>query len=98
LTVAMTLRLDDAQTEALRRKAKAEHRSMQQVAIAAIDAYVNQPTPQRRMAVPVSELMDIFADLSPVDAASFRADLDRSIDPEVHFDVYERVQSERTAE
>lgn len=88
--VAMTLRLDDAQAEALRRKAKAEHRSMQQVALAAIDAYVSQPTPQRRAAVPVAELMEAFADLLPVDAASLRADLDRHIDPEAHFDAYER--------
>jgi predicted transcriptional regulator len=39
--MAMTLRLDDAQTEVLRRKAAAEHRSTQQVALAAIDAYVH---------------------------------------------------------
>jgi hypothetical protein len=34
----MTLRLSDEQTEALRRKAAAEHRSMQQVALAANSA------------------------------------------------------------
>jgi len=36
----MTLRLDDAQTEALRRRAEREGRSMQQVALAAIDDYL----------------------------------------------------------
>ena len=50
LLMAMTLRLSDEQTEALRRKAEAEHRSMQQVALAAIDAYVHQATPARRSA------------------------------------------------
>lgn len=39
--MAMTLRLTDEQTEALRRKAAAEGRSMQQVAVSAIEAYVN---------------------------------------------------------
>jgi predicted transcriptional regulator len=38
--MAMTLRLDDAQTEALRRRAEREGRSMQQVALAAIDDYL----------------------------------------------------------
>jgi hypothetical protein len=59
--MAVTLQLDDATTEVLRRKAAAEHRSMEQVALAAIDAYVGQPTPQRRRAVPVAELIKIFA-------------------------------------
>ena len=35
----MTLRLSDAQTEALRRTAAAEHRSMQQVAVAGAMLY-----------------------------------------------------------
>ena len=38
--MAMTLRLDEAQTEALRRRAEREGRSMQQVALAAIDEYL----------------------------------------------------------
>ncbi len=43
--VAMTLRLTDVQTEALRRKAAEEGRSMQEVAKAAIDDYVaDRPT------------------------------------------------------
>lgn len=36
----MTLRTSDAQTEALRRQAAAEGRSMQAVALAAIDEYI----------------------------------------------------------
>jgi hypothetical protein len=96
--MAMTLRLSDAQTEALRRKAAAEHRSMQQVAAAAIDAYVQQPTLQRRRAVPVSELLDLFADLPPVDAASFRHDLDQSINQDAYFDTYERAERKQKPE
>jgi hypothetical protein len=38
--MAMTLRLTDAQTEALRARASTEGRSMQQVALSAIDDYV----------------------------------------------------------
>ncbi len=38
--MAMTLRLTDAQTEALRARANKEGRSMQQVALSAIDDYV----------------------------------------------------------
>jgi hypothetical protein len=90
--MAMTLRLSDEQTEALRRKAEAEHRSMQQVALAAIDAYVHQVTPARRQAVPVSELMTLFQDLPPMSAQQFRADLDRVADDEAYFDAYERAR------
>jgi len=70
----MTLRLSDEQTEALRRKAEAEHRSMQQVALAAIDAYVQQATPSRRQSVPATELMTVFQDLPPMSAEALRAD------------------------
>ncbi|HMI68883.1 MAG TPA: ribbon-helix-helix protein, CopG family [Solirubrobacteraceae bacterium] len=38
--MAMTLRLSDQQTEALRRRADREGRSMQQVARAALDEYL----------------------------------------------------------
>lgn len=96
--MAMTLRLDDVQTEALRRKAAAEHRSMQQVALAAIDAYVHQPTLQRRRAVPVAELLGMFADLPPVDARRFRADVDQVVDSAAHFDAYERARRQENAE
>ncbi len=88
----MTLRLSDEQTEALRRRAEVEHRSMQQVALAAIDAYVNQPDARnRRKAVPVSELHEIFGGLPPMDAAEFRADQARYVDGDAYFDAYLRV-------
>lgn len=90
--MAMTLRLSDEQAEALRRKAEAEHRSMQQVALAAIDAYVHQATPARRQSVPVAELMTMFQDLPPMSAAAFRADQDRYADGEARFDAYERAR------
>jgi predicted transcriptional regulator len=38
--MAMTLRLSDEQAEALRRRAAKEDRSMQQVALAALDDYL----------------------------------------------------------
>src|SRR5256885_3271011 len=90
--MAMTLRLPDEQAEALRRRAEAEHSSMQQVALAAIDAYVRQPPAmrQRRQAVPVAELLQDFADLPPMTAEAFRADQDRQIDSDARFDAYER--------
>jgi len=93
LLMAMTLRLSDEQTEALRRKAEAEHRSMQQVALAAIDAYVHQATtPARRQSVPVTELMTLFQDLPPMSAETFRAEQDRYADTEASFDAYARVR------
>ena len=42
--MAMTLRLSDTQSEALRRRAEAEGRSMQQVALAALDDYLVRAT------------------------------------------------------
>lgn len=89
--MAMTLRLTDEQTGALRRKAEAEHRSMQQVAQAAIDTYVHQPTPQRRQSVPVTELTTLFGDLPPMSADELRAEQDGYADTEAHFDAYGRV-------
>ncbi|MFI6167052.1 hypothetical protein ACIBCN_09700 [Nocardia sp. NPDC051052] len=72
---------------------------MQQVALAAIDAYVTQPDlRRRRSAVPVTELREIFADLPSVDAAKFRADQDRYVDDEAHFDAYRRAQSSEDSE
>jgi predicted transcriptional regulator len=38
--MAMTLRLSDEQTEALRKRAEVEGRSMQQVVLAAVDDYL----------------------------------------------------------
>jgi hypothetical protein len=94
--VAMTLRLTDEQAEALRRRAEAEHRSMQQVALAAIDAYMRQTAPAlpRREAVQVSELLGAFADLPPIDLDAFRADQDRHFDSAAHFDAYERARGQ----
>lgn len=46
LDVAMNLRLTDAESEALRRRAEQEGRSMQEVARAAIAQYVSE-RPQR---------------------------------------------------
>jgi hypothetical protein len=90
--VAMTLRLTDEQTEALRRRAKAEQRSMQQVVLAAIEAYVRQPVspPQRREAVQVKELLSAFAELPSVDVNAFRADRDRHIDSSAHLEGHEQ--------
>jgi hypothetical protein len=90
--MAMTLRLSDDQAEALRRKAEAEHRSMQQVALAAIDAYVHQATPARRQAVPVTELMALFQDLPPMSADALRAEQDGYVDADAYFDAYERAR------
>jgi hypothetical protein len=96
--MAMTLRLSDEQTEGLRRKAEAEHRSMQQVALAAIDAYVHQATPARRQSVPVTELMAMFQDLPPMSTETFRADQDRSADAEAYFDAYQRAHEPEDGE
>lgn len=98
MAMAMTLRLSEEQTEGLRRKAAAEHRSMQQVALAAIDAYVHQPTPARRQSVPVTELIMAFQDLPPMSTETFRADQDRYADPEARFDAYERAHEPREGE
>ena len=94
----MTLRLSDEQTEALRRKAEAEHRSMQQVALAAIDAYVHQPTPARRQSVPVTDLMTVFQDLPAMSAEAFRDDQDRYADTQAYFDAYERAHQPEEGE
>jgi hypothetical protein len=90
--VAIKLRLTDEQTEALRSRAKAEHRSMQQVMLAAIDAYVRQSVSpsQRREAVPVTELLGAFAEMPSIDADAFRADQDRHVDSAAHLEAHER--------
>ena len=95
----MTLRLTAEQAEALRRRAEAEHRSMQQVALAAIDAYVRQPVsaPQRREAVQVAELLGAFADVPPLDIDAFRADQDRHVDGTADLDAYERARGQESA-
>ncbi|MEU7691541.1 ribbon-helix-helix protein, CopG family [Microbispora hainanensis] len=40
--MAMTLRLTDEQTEALRRRAEKEGRSMQQIVVAAVEEYLSR--------------------------------------------------------
>jgi hypothetical protein len=49
--VAMNLRLSETETEALRRKAEQEGRSMQEVARAAIAAYVSDRPQRLRAAI-----------------------------------------------
>lgn len=73
---------------------------MQQVALAAIDAYVSRPIsqPQRRRAVPVREFLAAFSGLEPIDADRFRADQDRYVDTEVRFDAYDRDSPPETTE
>ncbi|MFF2084887.1 hypothetical protein ACFVVM_14000 [Nocardia sp. NPDC058176] len=97
--MAMTLRLSEEQTAALRRRAEAEHTSMQQVALTAIDNYINQPTELgRRRAVPVDELFAMFGDLPPMDPERFRADQDDHVDGSAHFDAYLRAARSGEAE
>ena len=50
-TVAMNLRLDDAEMAALRRKAEQEGRSMQEVAKAAINEYISGRPARLRAAI-----------------------------------------------
>lgn len=59
----MTLRLDDAQTEALRRRAELEGRSMQQVALAAIDEYLLRADDDARTEQLAAQGAERFADL-----------------------------------
>jgi hypothetical protein len=71
---------------------------MQQVAQAAIDAYVHQPTPLRRQAVPVAELSALFGDLPPMNAANFCAEQDGYADTDAYFDAYSRADDARSGE
>lgn len=61
--MAMTLRLSEEETEALRAKAEAENRSMQDVARIAIDRYVTDRQGRLRQAIEMiasqdAELLD----------------------------------------
>ena len=61
--MAMTLRLSEEETEALRTKAEAENRSMQDVARIAIDRYVTDRQGRLRQAIEMiasqdAELLD----------------------------------------
>jgi hypothetical protein len=48
VAMAMTLRLTDAQTEALRARARKEGRSMQQIACSALDEYLMRAADDER--------------------------------------------------
>ena len=49
--MAMTLRLSDDETDALRERAALEHRSMQEVAREAIAAYISDRSDRLRLAI-----------------------------------------------
>lgn len=59
--MAMTLRLTEEQTEALRKVAEVEGRSMQAVAIAAVEEYTTRRT--RRRDALIAEFVDERAEL-----------------------------------
>lgn len=73
---------------------------MQQVALAAIDAYLEEPpAPQGpRVDVPAEEFVAAFADLPPMDLERFRADQDRTIDKAAYFDAFERASGQDSQE
>ena len=60
--MAMTLRLTDAETEALRLRAARENRSMQDVARAAVRTYVEQTTKRDMIDEVISEEMSRYAE------------------------------------
>jgi len=59
--MAMTLRLSDAQSEALRRRARTEGASMQDVARRAVEAYLRAHEPEVPVAVVIDEELSRFA-------------------------------------
>jgi hypothetical protein len=59
--MAMTLRLSQAQTEALRRRAYAEGASMQDVARRAVEAYIRAHEPEVPIGVLIDAELDRFA-------------------------------------
>ena len=61
--MAMTLRLTDDETEALRAQAEAEGRSMQDIARAAVREYVDRRTLRVRVERALDELTPRYADL-----------------------------------
>jgi len=58
----MTLRLSPAQTEALRRQARVEGASMQDVACRAVEAYIRAREPEIPIGVVIDEELDRFTD------------------------------------
>ena len=61
--MAMTLRLTDEETEALRAQADSEGRSMQDVARAAVREYVDRRTLRERTSAALDVLTPRYADL-----------------------------------
>ncbi|TQN35346.1 ribbon-helix-helix CopG family protein [Blastococcus colisei] len=59
--MAMTLRLNEAQTDALRRRARAEGASMQDVARRAVEAYIRAQEPEVPIAVLIDEELGRYA-------------------------------------
>jgi predicted transcriptional regulator len=55
--MGMTLRTSDQQTEALRRQAAAEGRSMQAVALSAIDEYIARRTHTTKVAAALDRVL-----------------------------------------
>lgn len=50
---------------------------------------MNQPTePERRRAVPVDDVLEAFRDLPPMSLERFRADQEKYVDGDAHFDAY----------
>jgi predicted transcriptional regulator len=65
---AMTLRLDDDESDALRRRAEQEGRSMQQVVHEALREYFERHAVERLLSLAGSfEIEDVSADLRAVD-------------------------------
>ena len=60
--MAMTLRLDRRQTDALRRRAQAERTSMQDVALRAVDEYIRTHEPEVPVEVVIDQELGRFAD------------------------------------
>jgi hypothetical protein len=62
LTMAMTLRLTDDETEALRQRAQREGRSMQDVARAAVREYIDRTSRQELLEKVLDEELPRFAE------------------------------------
>lgn len=55
--MAMTLRLSEEQTEALRREAEFEHRSMQEVVLRLVDEYLDHKARARKRDAALDEIV-----------------------------------------
>jgi predicted transcriptional regulator len=61
--MAMTLRLSDEQTAALRERAEREHRSMQQIVLNAIDEYLVRTSRAEQIKTVSGKYADRYSDL-----------------------------------